>query len=289
MIERNKTIGASEIGAIMGVNPYRTPVDVWLVKTGRQPEFEGNEATNRGLLLEPAIGAWFARHTGRFVENCQVTHFAGEHCSATPDFTYETEKGKLGLLECKSTAQRIADPEDLPQSWFLQVMFQAGVLGNVEEVSIAMLAGDLQFKLAVYEPESEFCKHLMDFADAWYKNHVIADVMPEPANVSDLKKLYKQAQGSIEAGDSMREILQKMKDLKTEIAIKEKELEEMKANVMLIMRDAEAVEADGKTLCTWKFSKPTKKFDANTLKAEMPDVYEKYLKETEPNRVFLLK
>jgi len=63
MNDRTKTIGASEIGAILGVNPYMSPVDVWMVKTLRKPEFEGNAATERGLILEPAIAAWFKNHS----------------------------------------------------------------------------------------------------------------------------------------------------------------------------------------------------------------------------------
>ena len=106
MMDRSKTIGASEIGAILGVNPYMTPADVWMVKTLRKPEFAGNEATERGLILEPAIAIWFAKQSKYKIDASQVRQFASRYCSATPDFTYKFDypnKGKVfGLLETKS-------------------------------------------------------------------------------------------------------------------------------------------------------------------------------------------
>jgi Phage-related protein, predicted endonuclease len=293
MNDRTKTIGASEIGAILGVNPYMSPVDVWMVKTLRKPEFEGNAATERGLILEPAIAAWFKNHSKFWVEASQVRHFASRYCSATPDFTYEFDdpnKGKVfGLLETKSTGMRINDSENIPEYWFLQGVFQCAVVGNVTEFTIAYLCGGLNFGAETYAYDAEFGKQLLEFADEWYERHVIADVAPEPKTAEDVKKLYKNTTQGIEASDTVKQVLDKMKDLKLEIAVKESQLQELKNAVMLTMRDAEAITLDGKPLCTWKFSKPAKKFNTEALKAEMPEVYEKYLKEIEPNRVFLLK
>jgi predicted phage-related endonuclease len=37
LADRRKCIGGSDIDAILGLSPYRTPVDVWAEKTGRSP------------------------------------------------------------------------------------------------------------------------------------------------------------------------------------------------------------------------------------------------------------
>lgn len=41
---RRTGIGASEVGSVLGVCPWKSPVDVWLEKMGRVPPFEGNNA-----------------------------------------------------------------------------------------------------------------------------------------------------------------------------------------------------------------------------------------------------
>jgi len=45
---RKRSIGASEIAAILECNENMSPLDVWLVKTVRKPPFEVNEHTKRG-------------------------------------------------------------------------------------------------------------------------------------------------------------------------------------------------------------------------------------------------
>lgn len=50
-----------------GLNPHASPWDVWLAKTG-QASFEGNELTEWGQRLEPAIRQKYSDETGLVVE-----------------------------------------------------------------------------------------------------------------------------------------------------------------------------------------------------------------------------
>lgn len=52
---RKKYIGSSDAAAILGLDPYRSAADVWYDKTGRDLGFDGNEATERGDDIEPAL------------------------------------------------------------------------------------------------------------------------------------------------------------------------------------------------------------------------------------------
>ena len=55
LAERRQRIGATDVSAIMGVNPYSTAYDVWLDKTGKLEPWDGNDATSIGNILEPSI------------------------------------------------------------------------------------------------------------------------------------------------------------------------------------------------------------------------------------------
>jgi putative phage-type endonuclease len=48
-------LGASEIAAAAGLDPFKSPLQLWLEHTGQAPPFDGNEATDWGLEVEPAI------------------------------------------------------------------------------------------------------------------------------------------------------------------------------------------------------------------------------------------
>lgn len=83
---RRHRIGASEIAAILGLNEYMSPLDVWLVKTGRKPPFEGNEHTRRGQRQEAQILAWLSEELGKPVLHpCPSIDHKGGLASATPD------------------------------------------------------------------------------------------------------------------------------------------------------------------------------------------------------------
>lgn len=79
--------GASESGAILGENPYRGPIDVWLEKTGQRPHFEGNDATEWGHDEEVALRLWYARRSGFAIWQPSSSLFSGERpwMRATPD------------------------------------------------------------------------------------------------------------------------------------------------------------------------------------------------------------
>ena len=62
---RQKHIGASEVGAIMSVCPYRKPQDVWHEKvTGERKDLSSNPAVQRGIMWEDTIRDLYQRTYG---------------------------------------------------------------------------------------------------------------------------------------------------------------------------------------------------------------------------------
>ena len=55
-------VTGTDISAILGANPWATPLDIWLDKTGRGREVHMNDAMRRGTDLEPTIVKWAHRH-----------------------------------------------------------------------------------------------------------------------------------------------------------------------------------------------------------------------------------
>jgi putative phage-type endonuclease len=53
---RRTGIGGSDAGAVMGANPYASPLTVWMQKTGREsPDMQTSENAEVGTLFEPFI------------------------------------------------------------------------------------------------------------------------------------------------------------------------------------------------------------------------------------------
>jgi putative phage-type endonuclease len=61
---RKNYIGGSDAPIIMEKSPWATPLDLWEVKIGLKPDFEGNRATDEGRRKEPIARKAFEEKTG---------------------------------------------------------------------------------------------------------------------------------------------------------------------------------------------------------------------------------
>lgn len=66
--ERRKGIGGSDVAAVLGLNPYRTPIDLWKDKTGRAEETPQSESAYWGSTLEEIVAKEFSARTGMKIQ-----------------------------------------------------------------------------------------------------------------------------------------------------------------------------------------------------------------------------
>jgi putative phage-type endonuclease len=105
---RQQGLGSSDIGPVLGLDPWRGPLDIYHEKT--RPIDEADEAGNvhilRGRLLEPVLAELFVEMTGRpvlTVEEAQV-HPDYHWARSNPDREIPMEKP--GPLELKAPTVR---------------------------------------------------------------------------------------------------------------------------------------------------------------------------------------
>jgi predicted phage-related endonuclease len=81
-----------------------------------------------------------------------------------------------------------------------------------------------------------------------------------------------------------------LKEIKDIVKQYEDKADQIEARLRALMGDnSEMVTVDGRTLISWKNSKPSKRFSADLLKSAMPDIYEKFIVEQPGSRRFLVK
>ena len=64
LANRKNYIGASEVAAVLGMDPYRTPATVWSAKVHGEPTDNDNDAMAFGRDVEDAIAKLYTRRTG---------------------------------------------------------------------------------------------------------------------------------------------------------------------------------------------------------------------------------
>ena len=61
---RKLGIGGSDASVVCGINKYKSPVELWMDKTGQLPPQEAGEAAYWGTQLEAIVRAEFTKRTG---------------------------------------------------------------------------------------------------------------------------------------------------------------------------------------------------------------------------------
>jgi putative phage-type endonuclease len=292
---RQSGIGGSDIAAIAGLNPYKTPLDVYFDKKGLSEDTPINDAIHFGNLLEDVVAGEYARRKNVVVMTCDETLRHSDH-----DFMLANIDRWVGnkeyVLECKTagafTKHIWGEPgsDSVPESYLLQCAFYASVC-NVPKVDLAVLIGGQDFRIYTYERNMDLENKIISIASNFWNNHVLKDIPPAPITQADIKTLYKQDNSeSVEANPEILTKVNRLKDIKEQQKALDEEKDALVLEIQSYMKDnAVLVNTDGKTLVTWKTGKPRAIIDATKVKELYPAIYIECLKEPAPSRTFLTK
>lgn len=281
---RKKGIGGSDVGAICGINKYKSPIAVYLDKIGELPdEDQQSESAYWGTILENIVAKEFEVRTGKKVrrKNAMLHHSEYPWMMANVD---RLIVGERALLECKTASAYLnsewAD-DKVPESYILQCQHYMAVTG-FEKCYIAVLVGGNNFVWKLIERDEEIIQYLIDIEKNFWINHVEKRIPPEidgsGASSEVLKMLYPEAvEGSevlldYEAG----ELVQKRFELKEQEKELKDQLNEVENKLKAKLGKNEIGKVDNFKI-TWK-TVNSSKLDTKALKENHLDIYEKYCK-----------
>lgn len=197
---RRTGIGASEIGAIAGLNPWRGPIDVWMKKPTptRGPLDESDE--EEGLELDLADKSTLRKRVGDYLEDglrglySELTgvemrrsgetlrHPRYPHILASPDGLPVDDDPELPGLEIKIVGSRVAhhwDGNSLPDYVRAQAA-QNMAVANRWRWDVIALVGGTEPRLVRLERDEDLEDSLIEAGDVFWRDYVLADVCPEP-------------------------------------------------------------------------------------------------------------
>lgn len=148
---RTKGLGGSDISAVIGMNPYKTNLDLFYEKTGKtQPEDISDKpfvkyGTNAEYHLRELFKLDFPEYSVEYIENNSFTNSKYPFARASLDGWLTDENGRKGILEIKTTEilqsmQKEKWNKQIPQNYYCQVLFYMAVL----EADFAILKAQLK-------------------------------------------------------------------------------------------------------------------------------------------------
>jgi putative phage-type endonuclease len=151
---RRRDITASDIGALFGCHPYRSPLQVFADKVGEGYDRGDNSAMRRGRILEPAVAAAVAEEKPDWKIE-KVTEYLRDpdlRLGATPDWFVHDKHG-LGVLETKTAEPSVFDRDwksGPPLAWTLQCLVQM-MLTDASWGAVAVLVMSRDFPVYIYD------------------------------------------------------------------------------------------------------------------------------------------
>ena len=296
---RQRGIGSSDAAAAVGLSPYKSPLTLWLEKTGRQlPEdVSGKEAVVWGTVLEPVLARVYAERTGRRVRRVNAVLQHPEHTFMLANLDREVvgHPDGPGILEIKTASYHSAPQweEGVPVAYQCQVLHQLAVTGHAW-AEVAVLIGGQDFRIYRIERDEEKIRDLTE-RETQFWLQVTRNQQPEPDGSEDagsaLAWLFPRDDGeTVDLSDSPEfnqlfgELLH-LREHKEEVELRESQI---KQRLQATLGEATAgLFADGKI--TWKRSKDRLAPDLDRLGQDHPDLLSHYVKPVPGSRRFTIQ
>lgn len=128
-------IGGSDAAALVGLNPYKTNIELWQEKTGRRtaPDISNEAFVKFGHDAEPLLRELFAldhpQYDVGYVENNMFINDRYPFAHASLDgWLTEKETGRKGILEIKTTnilqsMQKEKWNDRIPDNYYCQILW----------------------------------------------------------------------------------------------------------------------------------------------------------------------
>ena len=288
---RKQSIGGSDASAVLGLNPWRSAIDVWMEKKGMSKPIEDNERMRIGRDLEDYVAQRFAETKGLKVQrrNAILQHPEHDWMTANVD---RLIVGKNEGLECKVTNSYAAKDwnDAIPVHYELQCHHYMAVTG-ADAWWIAALVGNEKVAIQKIDRDEDVIKSLVTLEKAFWDSYITTGEMPPPdgseAAENAIKELWPDAKESVEVVlDEFADLIKRRDELNKLGNEIDDELRQIDQDIQVAMKDAEVAKV-GERRITWK-NRTTSRLDSKALKAQEPELYERYCKPSN-YRVFIVK
>lgn len=159
---RKQGIGGSDAGAVCGLNPYKTAMEVYHDKTTDEVERVDNEAMKQGRAFEEYVARRFMEATGKKVRRSNAIYCDEKNSFMIADVD-RLIVGENAGLECKTASPFMADKwKDgrIPMSYQIQCHHYMSVC-NADAWYIAVLIYGKEFKYYRIERDEQIITDLI--------------------------------------------------------------------------------------------------------------------------------
>lgn len=286
-------IGGANIAGILGVSPYKTPLQEYhsILGDDEPPTPEQEAFFARRKALEPFALALFKQEfPSREVARANVRYTDGEHAFMRAEIDAESAGDNIEIKTVHPMAAKDwgnAGGDDIPVYVTAQVMHGLMVTGRAVCFPVAMIGFD-DFRVYRIERDEETIAAMRAKEVAFWRDHVESRVPPEPINSDDVLRMFERDNGAtVEADAETLERYNRLRALRAAIKDQQADADALEDRIKLALRDAATLTLDGKSIVTWK-TQTARRFDQKAFSTAHPELFEQF-KHASDSRVFRIK
>jgi len=300
---RKRGIGGSDAAAAVGLNPYKSALELWLEKTGRDAQLpkidphDEESPTYWGNILEPIVAAHYTKRTGRRVRklNAVLQH----PDPALPWMLANIDREVTGcpevqILECKTAGINGAKlwRDGVPEYVQLQVQHQLAVTGK-QAADVAVLIGGQTMEIHRIHRDNILIDRLIKLeAQFWHYDETDTPPAADGTDSAELalRCLFPEDNGAVLDFRQERNLSADFADL---VQVRQTLAGHEKLEALLKQRIQQAMGNASKALfetgsVTWKRAKDSASFDLARLLIDHPEFAQIYATSKPGSRRFLV-
>ena len=289
LAQRTTYIGASDAAAVLGISRYKTPIQLWGEKTGIVPaeDISDKLPVKFGNFCEQFVAELFEEKMGVKLHRVKKTIHHKDHAFIACNLDRRIV-GRKVIVECKTANQfkskDYSEENSIPQEYVAQVLHQLACCPDMEYGYLAVLIGNTDFVVRRIERDSDLIEKMIAREVEFWNTFVVPKVMPTKVMASDgdvLAKVFPESgdQSALPLTDEANRLCESLDALKLDKDAIETVIDTEK-NLLKVLLGENSVGLSDKYKVTWK-TQETTRIDSKKLKAECPEVFEKYSNTTE--------
>lgn len=249
LLDRRTGIGASECSAALGMNPWMTPLHVYLSKVGEYQAYD-SAAKKSGRMLESVVAEMYLERTGHYPmlpKQKLQRHKDKPHIFASLDRVVSLPTGDHAL-EIKTARSKTEEwgeegTDQVPKHYLLQVMQQMAVAG-MDRADIAVLFSGQDLAIYTVYRNDRLIEKIFRALDIFWERVVQKDPPPPDWEHPETPALIQAIQTispakHIALHEDFSEMVRNVIQLKKLISDLEDSVETSKAMIVQAMGDAE--------------------------------------------------
>ena len=300
---RKQGIGSSNAATACGLNPYKSQLELWLEKTGRDGNLPKSDPHDEesplywGNILEPIVAAHYTKRTGHRVRriNAVLQHPDPSLPWMLANIDREvTGSNEVQILECKTAGINGARlwKDGVPEYVQLQVMHQLAVTGK-HAADVAVLLGGQHLEVHRINRDEQLISRLIELERHFW--HYVETDTPPPADGSAsadlaLRCLYPEDDGQSVDFSLERNLSATFADwlsVRQTIAEQEKLEAQLKQTLQQAMGSATRATFETGSV-SWKKAKDSVILDVTQLLKDHPEYQQRYALTKSGSRRFLV-